>query len=80
VIVVDTNVLVYAHRREPVEHGRASELLRGLAEGSEPWAIPWPCVYEFSMVRLSKERWEKITQPDRLGGSEFATIAMQVSG
>ncbi len=22
----------------------------GLAEGKEPWAIPWPCVYEFLRI------------------------------
>jgi uncharacterized protein len=44
VIAVDTNVLVYAHRREPAEHERASELLRELAEGTEPWAVPWPVI------------------------------------
>ena len=49
-IGVDTNVLVYAHRREPSEHRRAAALLRELAEGKTPWAIPWPCIYEFLRV------------------------------
>jgi predicted nucleic acid-binding protein len=44
-IAVDTDVLVYAHRREPVEHKDAFALLRELAEGGQPWAIPWPCVF-----------------------------------
>lgn len=68
---VDTNILVYAHRRESAEHGRALELVTALAEGSEPWAIPWPCIYEFFSVvtnpRIWKERasspaqaWEQI--------------------
>ena len=26
------------------------EVLTDLAQGSEPWAIPWPCVYEFLRV------------------------------
>ena len=39
-IAVDTNLLVYAHRRESRHHEEASALLRGLAEGSGAWAIP----------------------------------------
>jgi predicted nucleic acid-binding protein len=35
-LAVDTNVLVYAHRREAGEHPAAFELLRNLAEGNEP--------------------------------------------
>jgi toxin-antitoxin system PIN domain toxin len=57
-IAVDTNVLVYAHRREPREHERAAALLRQLAEGREPWAIPWPCVYEFFSVVTNPRIWQ----------------------
>ena len=68
---VDTNILVYAHRRETAEHEQALELLKELAEGAEGWAIPWPCIYEFFSVvtnaRIWKERasspaqaWEQI--------------------
>jgi uncharacterized protein len=59
VIAVDTNVLVYAHRREPAEHERAAELLRELAEGREAWAIPWPCVYEFFSVVTTPRIWKE---------------------
>lgn len=59
-IAVDTNVLVYAHRRETAEHAAALEYLRRLAEGDAGWALPWPCVYEFfgvvTNVRIWKER------------------------
>lgn len=57
-LAVDTNVLVYAHRREPDEHDRAFELLRELVEGTEPWAIPWPCVYEFHSVVTNPKIWK----------------------
>ena len=64
-IAVDTNVLVYAHRREPREHSRAAELLRGIAEGGDPWAIPWPCVYEFLSVVTNPRIWkEAASTPD----------------
>jgi hypothetical protein len=66
VIAVDTNVLVYAHRREPAEHDRAFELVRGLAEGSEPWVIPWPCVYEFFSVVTNARIWKAAaSSPDQ---------------
>ena len=49
-IAVDTNVLAYAHRRESRVHEQARRLLAALAEGDRPWAIPWPCCYEFLSV------------------------------
>lgn len=47
---VDTNVLVCAEVVSSRFHDRAQKLLQSLAEGSAPWAIPWPCVYEFLRV------------------------------
>ena len=49
-IALDTNVLVYARREEAPFHQKASDLLRAFAEGEKPWALPWPCVYEFLRV------------------------------
>lgn len=49
-IALDTNVLVYAHRRDSDWHERASEVIRSLAESPAPWAIPWPCVHEFLAI------------------------------
>jgi len=50
VIAVDTNILVYGGRIDTARHAQARRLLTRLAEGDEPWAIPWPCVYEFLRV------------------------------
>lgn len=47
---VDTNILVYAQRVEPPEHPQAVKVLSDLAAGSEPWVLPWPCIYEFIRV------------------------------
>ncbi|MGH9358672.1 MAG: type II toxin-antitoxin system VapC family toxin [Terriglobia bacterium] len=47
---VDTNILVYARRQEPAEHPAARRLLAELSTGEAPWALPWPCVYEFLRV------------------------------
>ncbi|MBO3748016.1 PIN domain-containing protein [Streptosporangiaceae bacterium NEAU-GS5] len=49
-IAVDTNVLVYAHRRDSEFHAPAARRIRELAEGAVPWAIPWPCLHEFFSV------------------------------
>jgi toxin-antitoxin system PIN domain toxin len=59
VLAVDSNILVYAHRREASEHAAAVEVVRGLAEGPQPWAIPWPCVYEFFSVVTNPRIWRE---------------------
>jgi uncharacterized protein len=58
-IAVDTNVLVYAHRRESVEHVPAARTLTNLATGTVPWAIPWPCIYEFFSVVTNPRIWKE---------------------
>ncbi len=49
-IAVDTNILIYAHREDAVFHSVAASRIASLAEGREPWAIPWPCVHEFLAI------------------------------
>ena len=49
-IAVDTNVLIYAHRRETEFNSVATAKLARLAEGTEPWALPVFCVAEFMRV------------------------------
>jgi toxin-antitoxin system PIN domain toxin len=49
-IAIDTNILVYARRAETPFHRQAFKLLTDLAEGDHPWALPWPCVYEYLRV------------------------------
>ena len=58
-LAVDTNILVYAHRRETREHGRAQQTVRELAEGRSTWAIPWPCLYEFFSVVTNPRIWKQ---------------------
>jgi uncharacterized protein len=50
VIAIDTNILVYAHRRDSEWHQRAYEAIAGLAEGHVPWAVAWPCFHEFLAI------------------------------
>jgi uncharacterized protein len=49
-IAVDTNLLIYAHRRDSPWHERAAHCMRELAEGAAAWAIPWPCIHEFLAI------------------------------
>lgn len=49
-IAADTNLLVYAHRRDNHIHAAAKRAITGLAEGKGAWGIPWPCLYEFYSI------------------------------
>jgi toxin-antitoxin system PIN domain toxin len=76
VLAVDANVLVYSHRREVPEHAQALEIVRGLAEGTQPWAIPWPCLYEFWSVVTHPRIWkDAATSPDKAWAQVEAWLA-----
>ena len=47
---VDTNILIHAEVEAGKRHDAALKILQGLAEGALPWAIPWPCIYDFLRV------------------------------
>ncbi len=49
-IAVDTNILVYAHRRDSEWHAPARTVIAELSEGQRAWAIPWPCIHEFVAI------------------------------
>ena len=49
-IAVDSNILVYAHRRDSAWHKPAKDCLVRLAEAKAPWLIPWPCIHEFLAI------------------------------
>jgi uncharacterized protein len=49
-IAVDTNILVYAHREDSAWHSAAYPQIARLAQGRTPWAIPWPCLFEFLAI------------------------------
>ena len=65
---IDTNVLVYAAFGPDERHERALDLLRSLAEGHTPWALPWPCVYEFLRVVTHPRALTKPMQLDEARG------------
>ena len=65
-IAVDTNLLVYAHRRESRLGEAAQQLLNDLAEGDRAWSIPWPCCYEFLSVVTNRRIWkDSATTPEQ---------------
>jgi toxin-antitoxin system PIN domain toxin len=70
-VAVDTNVLVYAHRRETEEHETAQRVLRDLSASSGPWAIPWPCVYEFFSVVTNPRIWKDAASTPAEGWSQL---------
>jgi toxin-antitoxin system PIN domain toxin len=49
-IAVDTNILIYSVREESPYYRQALTLMTSFAESRDPWAIPWPCVYEFLRI------------------------------
>jgi uncharacterized protein len=49
-IAVDTNLLVYAHRRDSPFHDAAAAAIRELAQSPVLWALPWPCLHEFYAI------------------------------
>jgi toxin-antitoxin system PIN domain toxin len=49
-IALDTNILVYAHRRGTTHHVKAYGLMETLAESTKPYALFWPSLYEFLRV------------------------------
>ncbi|MDD2902504.1 MAG: PIN domain-containing protein [Syntrophales bacterium] len=63
-IAVDTNLLVYAHREDSSWHEAAYARLAELAEGRGPWAIPWPCLYEFLAIVTHPRIFEPPTPLD----------------
>ena len=57
-IVIDTNLLVYAHRRQVPEHAPARTILEEASHVSGGWGIALPSVLEF---------WSVVTHPASSG-------------
>jgi uncharacterized protein len=47
VIALDSNLLIYSHRRDNEAYPAARAQVEALAAGPASWAIPYPCVHEF---------------------------------
>ena len=64
-IAVDTNLLVYAHRRDSTFHVPAASSVAALAQSAAPWAIPWPCVHEFYSVVTNVRAYKPASTPQQ---------------
>ena len=71
-IAVDTNILVYAHRKDSEWHTTALRRMKSLAEGRSRWAIPWPCAHEF----LAIVTHPKIYDPPTPLAAALASVAV----
>ena len=58
-IAVDTNILVYAHRKDFPHHQKSLETIQKLFESDEFWCIPWPCISEFYSVVTNPKIFKK---------------------
>ncbi len=63
-VAVDTNILVYAHRRRDRRHGVAHRRLAGLAEGHVRWGIPVVCLPEFLRIVTHPRVMDPLTADD----------------
>ena len=75
-IAVDTNLLVYSHRRDSRFHADARTLIESLRRGAETWAIPWPCLHEFIGIVTH----ERIYAPPTRLDVAFAAVASWQAG
>ncbi|HEV7489245.1 MAG TPA: TA system VapC family ribonuclease toxin [Rhodanobacteraceae bacterium] len=64
-IAVDTNILVYGHRKDSSFHEAASALIRTLAEGASGWSIAWPSLHEFFAIVTHPRIYRPATPIDR---------------
>lgn len=64
-IAVDTNILVYANRGDAPFHDVASNVMRSLSEGTQSWAIPWPCAHEFFSIVTNPRIFKPPSTVDR---------------
>ena len=64
-IVVDTNILVYAHREDSPWHPKAIARVTALARSASPWAIAWASLHEFLAIVTHPKIYDPPTQIGR---------------
>lgn len=86
-IAVDTNILVHAHRKDSPFHQEAAACIEELAGSRTPWALPWPCIYEFIVITTHPKIYspptpleKAIDQVDAWLESESVTLLAETSG
>lgn len=75
---VDAGILASALNRFAPEHARASRVLDTLANGDEPWALPWPAAHEFLRIVSHPHLVARpLTAADALGFLELVLASPQ---
>jgi toxin-antitoxin system PIN domain toxin len=78
VLVVDTNILVYAADEHSQFHGKCNKWLERQRRQADAWFVTWPIVYEFLRVlthpRLARQNW------NALSAWEFVTALLAAPG
>jgi hypothetical protein len=64
-IAVDTNLLVYAHRRDSTFHEQAKRAVATVGEGAGDWAIPFHCLVEFYGIATHPGVWKVPSTPEQ---------------
>lgn len=65
-IAVDTNLLVYAHRRETPFHQEAKTAIAELAERGQRWGIPVHCLHEFYAITSNARIFSPPSTPEQV--------------
>lgn len=79
--VVDTNVLVYAANASAAEHAVCRAKLDAWRQGTFPWCLTWPILYEFLRVvthpRVFADPW-RVGDAWRFVDTLLASASVQV--
>ncbi len=78
-IAFDTNLLVYAHRRDSRFHREAATAIREIAESSALFGIPWHCVVEFVAIVTNARIWRG-TESTMLSATNQAAYWLEAPG
>ncbi len=76
-IAVDTNLLVYAHRRDSPWFEPARQVLHSLVEGTATWATPWPSLHEFLAISTHPSIYRPPTELLRALGQVAALVLLR---
>ena len=73
---VDTNILVYAHREDSPWHVAADRFVQEVAEAPVPWAIPWPCLYEFYAIVTHPKIYKPPTETEAVSAEDAEALGL----
>lgn len=71
-IAIDSNLLIYAHRRDNEWYAAAQRCIAELAAGRAMWAIPYPCIHEFLRIVTDPRIYVEPTPLDEAFGQVYA--------